>query len=348
MKRKSLLLSVLFIPCLLLINVPLFAQWSVSEVWVQEYTDAQLYGCAYNPVTDHVILAAGTTAPIMNASDGTPTGSSMQLPGDSGTLFAISCADDGVIFLFDFDRGRIYRYETESATPEILTPSGLMAGVRCIRAYGSGITTRIYVTGGGDNDKIQLLTTDGSTWSAVDLIPIPAAKSGVFAKPPSFNTVFGIQPFASDYNPEHTDPDQRQGWPRRFDYVGGTWTVNTDFIPEDPDPLDGTSYCVGGDYIPDDYGRAGLAFIFYYNNTGFFWGLDEDTGSMVVEYEVPGYCTYYANAHVDQPHKKIYYAVRRAGIEGPGTLLNQGVYGCLSYSTPPPPVAVSAPWQLYQ
>ncbi len=348
MTRQSLLLRLLFVLCLLLANPALYAQWSVSEVWVQEYTDAQLYGCAYNPVTDHVILAAGTTAPIMNASDGSPTGSSLQLPGDSGTLFAISCADDGVIFIYDFTRVRIYRYATESSAPETLTISGLMLVVRCMRAYGTGTSTRIYVTGGVDNNRIQLLTTDGTTWSAADLIPAPAAKSGVFAKPPDFNTVFGIQPFVSDYNPEHPNPDQQQGWPRRFDYVGGTWTVNTSFIPEDPNPLDNNSYCVGGDYIPDDYGRAGLAFIFYYNNNGVFWGLDEDTGTMVVEYQVPGYCSYYANAHVDQTNKKIYYAVHRALIQGPDSSIDEGVYGCLSYTTPAPPVAVSVPWQLYQ
>jgi hypothetical protein len=347
MKTLMVVTTFLSILCLPFLNTTTYAQWGVSELWVQEYTDAPLYGCAYNPVTDHVILAAGLTAPIMNASDGTPTGSSLQLPTDSGTLFAISCAEDGVIFLYDFNRVRIYRYATESSTPDIVTPSGLMVGIRCMRAYGSGPATQLYITGGDENDKIQLMTPEGASWSVRDLIPPPAAKSGVFSNPPLCNRVFGIQPFVSDYDPTNAIPDQRQGWPRRFDFIGSTWIVSTSFIPEDPTPDNHISYCVGGDYIPDDYGRPGLAFIFYYNNA-MFWGLDEETGSKIIEYQVPGYCSYYANAHVDPAHKRIYYGVRRSGIEGPDSFIDQGVYGCLSYTSPPPPAAVSANWQLYQ
>ena len=56
----------------LLVMVPrVFAAWTITEDWSADYTASQIYGCAYNATTDHVLLAAADTIPIYNASDGT-------------------------------------------------------------------------------------------------------------------------------------------------------------------------------------------------------------------------------------------------------------------------------------
>ena len=344
---------------LLLAMVPsAYAVLAITEEWVVDYTDSEIYGCAYNPTTGHVLLAAVGTIPIYNASDGTPTGSSLTMPdGFTGTFFAITCAEDGAIFGYAV-WDAVYYWANESATPVALTFTGVgqMSTLRCMRAYGSGNDTRIYITGGGENNKIQMITTDGTDWIIEDLIAEPAAKSGVFAVPPAFTTVYGHQPWGSHYDPTNTEPTQRQGWPRRFDFTGSAFEVNTGFIPEDPAPdppppddPNHTSYCVGGDYIPAVDSEPALVFIFYYN-LGQFWGLNADTGAKVLDYTVPGFTTYVMNAQADTTNKKIYYGSRRSATQG-GTGTNEGVLGCLSYGIAEPTpweAAVQMDWQIYE
>lgn len=320
-------------------------QWIISEDWVVDYTDSRIYNSAYNPTTDHVLINAGDNLPIYNASDGTTTGLSLQFPHESCVFFAITCAEDGAIFAYDLYADELYQWADESATAETMTftTGTLMMAVRCLRAYGSGASTRIYVTGGPDDSYIQLITTDGSSWSLEDLIPAPAAKSGVFSVPPAFTTVYGLQPWSSDYDPTNPNPDLRQGWPRRFDYIAPDWVVNTNFVPEDSNPDNHISYCVGGDYIPSESGQPALAFIFYYN-LGQFWGLNADTGAKVegAEYSVPGFTTYYSNAQVDTTNKKIYFACRRSDTQG-GSPILEGILGRLSYSVGPMPSPTPTP-----
>ncbi len=327
----------------LLVMVPsVYAAWTITEDWTADYTDSEISGCAYNVTTDHVLLGANPIVPIYNASDGTPTGSSLTMPSGVTWMFAITCAEDGVIFGYDYFGG-FHRWADESAAPETLTVSGLMSTVRCLRAYGSGNDTRIYVTGGGDDSYIQLITTDGANWTAATLIAAPAAKSGVFAVPPAFTTVYGLQPWGAT-------PD----WPMRFDYSGTTWSVNTSFVGEDPDIENDTTYCVGGDYIPAEGGEPALVFIYYYN-LGQFWALNADTGARIagLDYTVPGFSTYVMNAQVDTTNKKIYYGCRRSATQG-GAGIAEGVFGRLSYSSGPTPTptpyeaAVEMDWQIYE
>ncbi len=342
----------------LLVMVPsVYAAWTITEEWVVDYTDAQVNACAYNATTDHVLLGAASI-PIYNASDGTPTGSSLTMPtGFVGPIFAMTCAEDGAIFAYEL-WGDVYYWANESATPVALTMTGdaLLSPPRCLRAYGSGNDTRIYLTGGSDNAHIQLITTDGTDWTRLNLIDAPAAKSGVFAVPPGFTTVYGLQPWGSDYDPTNTEPTQRQGWPRRFDYTT-SWQVNTSFIPEDPnpDPANHMSYCVGGDYIPAEGGDPAFIYVFYYTN-GQFWALNADTGAHIagLDYTIPGFTTYSMNAQVDTTNKKIYYGCRRALSATPSELAEEGVFGCLSYSAGPTPTptpyeaAVEMDWQIYE
>jgi hypothetical protein len=340
----------------LLVMVPsTYAVWTITEDWTMDYTNSAIWGCAYNATTGHVLLAAAPTIPIYNANDGTPTGSSLQMPGGVTSIFAIACAEDGVIFAYDYPSGGFYRWADESAAPQTLTVSGLMSTVRCLRAYGSGNDTRIYATGGSDNSNIQLITTDGSNWTAAELIAAPSAKSGVFAVPPAFTTVYGLQPWGSDYDPTNADVNQQQGWPRRFDYTT-TWNVNTGFIPEDadPDPAQHNALCVGGDYVPAEGSEPAFIYVFFYN-VGQLWALNADTGAKIagLDYTVPGFTDLAMNAQVDTTNKKIYYASRRSATQG-GAGIAEGVFGRLSYSAGPTPTptpweaAVKADWQLYQ
>ena len=129
-----------FVLLVLVLNA--YASWTITEDWVVNYTTSQIYNCAYNPTTDHVLIAASQNVRIYNASDGTPTGSTLQLPAGSGTIFAIACAEDGAIFAYDMN-GAFYRWANESATPETLSFNGIPMMARCLRAYGSGTDTRI-------------------------------------------------------------------------------------------------------------------------------------------------------------------------------------------------------------
>jgi hypothetical protein len=330
----------------LLVMVPtVFAAWTITEDWTADYTDTQVYACAYNPTTDHVLLAAATSIPIYNASDGTATGSSLSLPTElDGTIFAIACAEDGAIFAHEL-YGDTFYWADESAAGEALTFTGasLMGIVRCLRAYGSGTNTRIYLTGDADDGRIQMITNDGSNWVIEELIAAPAAKSGVFSIPPAFTTVYGLQPWGSAI-----------ASPVRFDYSDTTWSENTSFVGEDPDPESATTYCVGGDYIPSESGEPAFVYIFYYN-LGQMWALNADTGARIdgLDYTVPGFTTYAMNVLADTTNKKIYYASRRGATQG-GTGTNEGVFGRLSYSAGPPPTptpweaAVEMDWQIYE
>jgi len=330
---------------LLLVMVPsVFAAWTITETWVTNYTVSRIYGCAYNATTGHVLLGGAAAIPIYNASDGTATGSSLTMPAGVTSFMAITCAEDGVIFAYDYPSGGFYRWADESAAPETLSVDGLMSTVRCLRAYGSGNDTRIYATGGGDNSHIELITTDGTNWTSADLIDAPAAKSGVFAVPPAFTTVYGLQPWG-----------QSLDWPMRFDYSDTTWSVNTGFVAEGPDPGATSQYCVGGDYIAAEGGDPAFIYVFYYN-VGQFWALNADTGAHIagLDYTIPGFNSYAMNAQVDTTNKNIYYGSRRSDTLG-GAGNAEGVFGCLSYGEPAPTptptpweAAVEMDWQIYE
>lgn len=339
----------------LLVMVPsVFAALTITEDWTMNYTTNDAKSGTYNPVTDHVLLGAHDTIPIYNASDGTAAGSSLQMPSGTGFwLFAMTCAEDGVIFAYDYGTGNFHRWANESAAPETLSITNLMSTIRCLRAYGSGNDTRIYVTGGGENDRIQLITTDGTNWTVEDLIASPAAKSGVCAVPPAFTTVYGLQPWGSDYDPTNADVNQRQGWPRRFDFTGSAWEVNTSFIPEDadPDPAQHNSLCVGGDYVPSEGGEPAFLYVFYYT-LGQLWALNADTGARIAEldYTIPGFTSYAMNVQTDTTNKKIYYFSQRSATQG-GTGITEAVFGRLSYGLAAPTpyeAAVEMDWQIYE
>jgi ligand-binding sensor domain-containing protein len=283
-----------------------FALMNVTEVWINSIEDP-IYAVAYNKTTGH-LLVAGRQVAICSANTGEKIGT-LQNPPDlaDNTYFSLTVADDGVIYSVLYDSCDLVRWANESAAPTRQTVPGLsftFNAVRCLKAYGSASNTRIYVTGGDDNDKIQLMTTtNGTDFTAVDLIAPPAAKSAVCAIPPGFNTVFGIQSWGSDYDPTNPDPIQRQGWPRRFDYIDGSWQVNTDFIPGDPDPTNHLSYSIAADY------GNGILWVYYAVND-MIWGLDANTGAKLYEYQIPYDVYIHGSVFVDAQNNQVYWGAR--------------------------------------
>jgi hypothetical protein len=150
---------------------PVWAVRPGDEPWLVG-TGNTMRGGAYNPVTDHVLVAS--RAPtlgvhILHPANGQTIGQ-LDVTGISGGTFALSeiaVTEDGQIFganlHVDGDGIKVYRWENEDATPELLWEGNLPARAGdSFFAAGSGDDVRIYISG-TFNDTITIFHYDGET-----------------------------------------------------------------------------------------------------------------------------------------------------------------------------------------
>jgi len=150
-------------------------------------------GMAYNPVTNHLIVASRTGAAnlwILNAANGDTVGR-MNMTGVAGGTYAINIPrvdKDGVIYLCNLTTGgttpfKLYRWANETAVPTVAYENAAPAARTgdIITLVGSGVNTIIYASG-STSTRIEVLTTaDGLTFTAGTPITVAAglARGGI-------------------------------------------------------------------------------------------------------------------------------------------------------------------------
>lgn len=167
--------------------------------------DNNTRSAAYNPVTDHVLVASrtgGANIRILNASDGAVVGALDASPAViTGGVFVINeidVADDGAIYLCNLVTSagtgfKVYRWANESAPPTTAVPAGSVNQRTgdSFAVRGSGTSTVLYASGSG-NQFIEVFTTaDGVNFTDgtdIDLGTVSLGRMGL--APRTDNTNF--------------------------------------------------------------------------------------------------------------------------------------------------------------
>ncbi len=174
-----------------------FAQLTLSPVWVKKagqvswlQNDNATRGIAYNPVNDHVYVVSrtgGLKVVILNAATGDSIGA-LNVSGITGGTFPLNMIDvsnDGVIYACNLSVNsggdtvfKVYRWADESSTPT-LAVSWRVDG-RYGDAFavdGSGTSTKIYASGGGNAKVAVFGTTDGVNFSFEKSITVGSGRA---------------------------------------------------------------------------------------------------------------------------------------------------------------------------
>lgn len=194
MRKILLVLSVLmvtfFVSNTFAQQVKLWEKKAGSVSWFSA-TDNNVRALAYNPVTNHVIVASrsgGNFMVLLNANTGDSVGT-MSVTGISGGTYLLNIprvTSDGVIYLINLALANgtltIYRYENETANPTIAFqgPVSQRTG-DAFQITGSGANTLLYASGSSSNRIYIFSTTDGVTFAKTDSITVPAgaARGGI-------------------------------------------------------------------------------------------------------------------------------------------------------------------------
>jgi FlgD Ig-like domain/Family of unknown function (DUF5689) len=162
------------------------------EIWSDNYSyflssgDAAR-GMGYNSVTKSVYIASragGTSVHVIDAAFGTDLDLSLNMTGVTGGFYGISlmkvdAADDGKIYACNLASGgdfKVYQWTEESAVPTVAVQLAVTSRFGdVLEVTGSGTGTKIYASERGGTEIKVFGTTDGTNFSEVQSIPIPAA-----------------------------------------------------------------------------------------------------------------------------------------------------------------------------
>ena len=172
-----------------------------------DYTSDVTRSMAYNPVTDHILVATRKGGPrvvIMDPANGDSIGTLSA--GEDGyedgiyPLNMVAVADDGTIYLSNLsapqyspaDYLKIYRYADEDAEPEVVYEDDLL-GIRygdALAAVGSGDNKYVYCSGQGSSEMVVLRDTGAAELENMGLVTLPIAgnaRHGISAMSPGGN-----------------------------------------------------------------------------------------------------------------------------------------------------------------
>ncbi len=160
-------------------------------------------GICLNPLTGHVLLVSRSPlvsgslgAFILDASTGIQVGT-MNLSGVTGSatflLNKIDVADDGVIYGGNLTTSSgsspfvIYRWSNEGAVATVAYSGAPDGGVTArwgdtFSVSGSGVNTRILVSGSGATNVVAFTTGDGTNFSAHVLNPVVPVSTAEFSR----------------------------------------------------------------------------------------------------------------------------------------------------------------------
>ncbi len=227
MKKICLLaigILLMFLPLALGQDVTLTLDWSYENT-----TPTNLISGSYNYVTDkfYACIWEDLTTPvhIVDGSNGTDTGGELSSTGLTlGDLNVIGMCvtTDGVIYGgTNTDPDSLIRWANEAATP---TEQGItdLQLTRCMDVLGTGVDTKIFVTGEDDMGDVDILTTtDGVSFSITDTTIAGLGKHGL-AVAKTGDTVFVSMGYPGNL-------------PTRCDKIVGVWTLSTTFLPDTGD-----------------------------------------------------------------------------------------------------------------
>jgi hypothetical protein len=330
MRRLTLVVFALML-CSIASAVPI----NLTIDWATSHTARQFYNCAYNPATGHLIQNGGDMLYVFDASDGSFV---RNLATAGGFPFSLACTSDGVLFGTDLSYGGVMNYWADDTTsPAVFKASEHTILGRGLNARGTGSSPTLYLAGGGDNDKAEILqATDGTltTFTVVSTIPAPFSKSYIGVQ--NASRVLGMQPWGTD---GHTSPNL--GFPDVANKVGdgyaySQWVRDDTFYPGDAFGWS-YGYQLGGDY-------ADGAWIMLNYFPGQLVALEAQHGALLDQIPVPTYggnssgydvISFYGNAVTDPANDTIYWGgrLRTAG----GSWYGLGHMGKATY-TPPKPV----------
>ncbi|MEO7298186.1 MAG: LamG-like jellyroll fold domain-containing protein, partial [Verrucomicrobiota bacterium] len=152
-------------------------------------------GMAYNPVTDHLLVASRVSSPlakgifIINAADGSYIGELNSVPstvvGGTIVMTRIAVADDGAIYVCNFgtisdtNPLKIYRWANETAEPTVAYMGNPPSGITSNQQYGKNMIVR----GSGTNTQILFdsrtsIITLFTTANGVDFTPTLMLEDG--------------------------------------------------------------------------------------------------------------------------------------------------------------------------
>ncbi len=335
MRRLTLILFAVML-CSVASAVPI----TLTIDWATSHPSRQFYNCAYNPATGHLVMNGGDQLYIFDASDGTFLGNTAVYvePSEGKSFpFSLACTSDGVLYGTDLTTGGVVQYWADENTTGVFMPApDVMMWGRGANVRGTSTSPTLYIAGGVDNDKMQILQLEatGTTWIVVSEIPAPAGKSYCGVQNPS--RVMGMQPWGDD---GHTSPNL--GFPDVFNKVGdgyanSSWVRDDVFSPGD-DFRYGVSFSVGGDYAD------GAWWVMYYAYPE-IKALEGNYGAILGKVSIPAYggyfwgvnpsISYYGNCTVDAANNTVYWGGRLGG-EG-SSITNRGHMGKATYNEPKP------------
>jgi hypothetical protein len=183
--KKQLILFCMLLFTASAVNAQYPLRW-VKHYFINPASDVTR-GAAYNPATDHVLVASryyGKGVFVLDAA----TGDSLMMMDSTGisggtySLNLVDVDDDGVIYVCNlsapqFTPGselKIYRFTNEQASPEVVF-SDALDGERYGDAFnvtGSGDNTYIYASG-QKNPKMVVLTNSGGSFAVDSYIDLP-------------------------------------------------------------------------------------------------------------------------------------------------------------------------------
>jgi len=160
--------------------------WKVSvddagQSWLKK--DLTVRSMALNKVTNHLLVAsrtAGTRVVVLHAATGDSVGQLIMTGVSGGTypLNKVGVTDDGVIYACNLNTGnglKIYRWADESAAPVVAADTTITGATRYGDAFavtGTGVNTRIYISGNNTAARITLLATrDGQKFHVEKVLP---------------------------------------------------------------------------------------------------------------------------------------------------------------------------------
>lgn len=153
--------------------------------------DNNTRGMAYNPATNHLLVASRTGAPYIHVLDAETgaTVDTLDMTGVSGGTYPLNkvvCDEDGVIYACNLALAnglfKFYRWADETAAPTVAF-SGTVKGRAgdAMNVSGTGTSTIIYASGSGSAEIALFRTSDGENFTAETPIAIAAgtARGGV-------------------------------------------------------------------------------------------------------------------------------------------------------------------------
>jgi hypothetical protein len=332
MRRLTLIVLALML-CSMASAVPI----TITIDWATSVPARQMYNIAYNPATGHLVGNGGDQLYIFDASDGSfIKNTAISLGGYFP--FSLACTSDGVLYGADLNVGQVIHTWVDEDTTSVLSPVNPATPTilgRGLNVRGTSTSPTLYYTGGGDNDKMQILQLDATktTWTVVSTVAAPAGKSYCGVK--DENTIFGQQPWGNDGS---TSPNL--GFPDVFKksgpgYAYSTWVRDNVFSPQDA-TTGGFCYNMGGDW------GSGVWWSMLYWDCQLV-GYDGVYGTILSRKAIPNYgglsagtaaVGYYGNAVVDAPNNTIYFGGRL--LSSAGGLLSQGHIGKAHYNDAKP------------